>query len=288
MTTIIAADIGGSHITAAQVNLQQKQLVTASLSRCAVNSLAPAAGVLQQWAQCLLQAAQQQPIEQVCLAIPGPFDYREGICLMQDQSKYPALYRLNVKALLANVLQVARENIFLNNDAACFLEGEVFSGSMSGYSRVIGVTLGTGLGSAIYENGRAYSADRWQQPFKDGIAEDYLSGRWFLQQYAAITGKTVSGVKALAALAPDSDAVQRIFDAFGQQLAAFLIGFIKDAQAEAVVIGGNIARAYPLFKHTLIAGVYDQFPHVVIAPAALGEQAALMGAGSSWLHHPSI
>jgi Transcriptional regulator/sugar kinase len=272
---VIGADIGGSHITAAQVDLEHKQMVEASLHRCHVNSLAQPQQVMDEWAACIKKAAGNSPISILCLAMPGPFDYEEGICLIQDQSKYPKLYGMNVKKPLAELLGIKPDDIHINNDAACFLQGETFCGSVQDYNRVIGVTLGTGLGSAIYENGRARSADLWKMPFKESMAENYLSTRWFLQRHAG-----VSGVRELAQMAPNNEQVHALFAEFGQNLAQFLNTFIKNTAAEAVVIGGNIAQAFPLFKQDL----FNHIQHdVLISPSQLGEQSALMGAASFFL-----
>lgn len=275
---VIGADIGGSHITAAQVDVATRQLIMPSLIRIHIDSMAAAADVIQAWATGIKQAMQHNRITKICLAIPGPFDYEKGICLISDQSKYPMLYGLNVKNMLAQTLAIQPDDIYLNNDAACFLQGEVFGGCVSGYRHVVSVTLGTGLGTAVFENGQARSADLWNMPFKDGIAEDYLSARWFMQQYTAIAGSPVSGVKELAGLAMRDEWVKALFTAFGNNLAAFLNRFIENTGAQAVVIGGNIAQSYPLFKDALLANIRSRFPDVCIARSDLGEMAALLGA----------
>jgi glucokinase len=284
---VIGADIGGSHITAARVDLVKKQMITGSLTRCTVDSLAAAEQVIAEWAHCIKEAAGQHAASKICLAMPGPFDYATGICLIQDQSKYPMLYGLNVKKLLAEELDISIEDIFIHNDAACFLQGEVFCGPVSEFDKVISVTLGTGLGSAVYENGIAYSADLWKMPFNNGIAEDYLSARWFLRSYASITGDNINGVRELTSLAHANEWVNSLFDEFGKNLSIFLNRFIADTGAKAVVIGGNIAQAFPLFKNTLITGVHSHFPGITIVPSVLGEQAALIGAASIWHHQQS-
>jgi glucokinase len=220
--------------------------------------------------------------------MPGPFDYEGGICLISDQSKYPLLYGLNVKELLASALDIQPDDIYINNDAACFLQGEMFCGDVSGYHNVISVTLGTGLGTAVYKNGSARSADLWNMPLNDAIAEEYLSTRWFVKQYAAITGNHISGVRELAGLAMANTLIRGLFIEFGRNLAAFLNRFIGQTGAQAVVIGGNIAQSYSLFKDTLLAGVKSRFPDVAITTSLLGEEAALVGAGSFWFQQLSV
>jgi glucokinase len=277
---VIGADIGGSHITAAPVDLSSKQLITASLVRLHVNSLATAEEVIDTWAQCIKQAMQQTQCKKVCLAMPGPFDYAAGICFISDQNKYPLLYGLNVKELLSPVLEVAVADIHINNDAACFLQGEVFNGSLTGYQHAVSVTLGTGLGTAVYENGAAKSADLWNMPFQDSMAEDYLSTRWFVKQYAAITGQQINGVRELAGLAMANSLVKGLFNEFGKNLALFLHRFTESTGAKAVVIGGNIAQSYSLFKDALLTELGNRNTNVFITASTLGELAAVIGAGS--------
>src|SRR6478735_7789895 len=145
---VIGADIGGSHITAAQIDVADRQLIKTSLVRSHVDSLASAQEVVNVWAGCIKQAMQQEEISKVCLAMPGPFNYEEGICFISDQNKYPQLYGLNVKKMLADALTIDPIAIYIYNDAACFLQGEVFCGSLKDRQLAISVTLGTGLGTA--------------------------------------------------------------------------------------------------------------------------------------------
>jgi glucokinase len=282
---VIGADIGGSHITAAQVDVTSRQLITSSLVRLHVDSMAAAQDVIDVWATGIKQAKQHAPVNKICLAMPGPFDYAAGICLIRDQNKYPTLYGLNVKNMLALALEINADDIYINNDAACFLQGEVFCGSVSGLKNVISVTLGTGLGTAVYENGNARSADLWNMPLYDGIAEDYLSTRWFVKRYTAISGSPVNGVKELVGQAMHDELVRTMFNEFGNNLAIFLNRFIESSSAKAVVIGGNITQAFPLFKDALLAGIGSRFPEALITTSVLGEQAALVGAAGFWSQH---
>src|SRR5690606_20272152 len=119
------------------------------------------------------------------------------ISKIKDQKKFQSLYNLNVRQELSRRLSIPPEHIRFINDAASFLQGEVFCGAGRDYKRVLGLTLGTGLGSAICKEGVAEDADLWNSLFKDGIVEDYLSGRWFLQRYTKLSDDTVCDVKEL-------------------------------------------------------------------------------------------
>ncbi len=280
----IGADIGGTHCTAAVVDLKQRKIVTSSLSRMPLNANAAAGDIIAAWSSCIASAKKDISIAAVCLAMPGPFDYEQGISLMQGQHKYEALYGLNVKQLLAQSLQLTEAAIFMANDAACFLYGEVFGGAAVKHAdkTVIGITLGTGLGSAIYKEGTARNADLWCMPFLEGIAEDYLSSHWCVQRFNTLTGIMVSGVRELAQLATSDERAMLVFHEFGNHLAQMLAQFIEMEHPSAVCIGGNISKAFPLFGNILAETLGRRYPHISIEPSILGEEAAMLGAVGSW------
>ena len=169
------------------------------------------------------------------------------------------------------------------NDAASFLQGEWFGGAANGFERVIGITLGTGLGTCVYEKHHASNANLWSLPFKDGIAEDYLSTRWFVSRYEELTGNKVSGVRELSGLVNTDSGVKRIFNEFGVNLGDFLTKFLKMAPADLVVLGGNISKSYRYFKEPLLETLQkNKRSETEIRTALLGEEAALIGAASYW------
>ncbi|MCF3109396.1 ROK family protein [Niabella sp. CC-SYL272] len=281
---VLAADIGGTHITAALIDVGKRQIIKSSLMRKPVNSGAAAAPVIRSWSACMQAAMQDATVSKICIAMPGPFDYHNGVSLMTAQGKYDALYGLNIKQLLAAALDRVPQQFFIKNDAACFLQGEIFAGAVNeSFDQVLGITLGTGLGSAFYKQGIAENADLWKHPFREGIAEDYLSTRWFVQRYAALSGRVLNGVQEIAACAATDENIPLLFKEFGKNLGAFLKCFIEMNPAEAVVIGGNITRAYEAFQREIELVLHQQFPLVTIRRSVLGEAAALYGAAASWL-----
>jgi len=54
------------------------------------------------------------------------------------------------------------------------------------------------MGFVLYVNGEITNARLNVLPFKHGMAEEYLSARWFIQTYQQYTGIQVNGVKELA------------------------------------------------------------------------------------------
>lgn len=281
---IISADIGGSHITAAVVDLTNKRIIDATRTRLNVDSDGTWAAILGTWANGLKGALKNfdKPVELVAMAMPGPFDYKNGISWIRGLGKYEAIYGLNIKQYLATELGIDPENILFRNDAEAFLHGEVFAGAGLGYKKIIGITLGTGLGSAQSSDGITADVNRGSSNFGDTIADDYMSTRWFVRRYRELTGKTVVNVKELALVADTDADVQRVFKEFTSNLVLFLKAFINDERPELLIIGGNIARASKLFLPSLKFQLAAYFDDIDIKIAELGEDSSIMGAAASF------
>src|SRR5690606_21320315 len=281
---VLGVDIGGSHITAALVNLKTREILSYSCKRMFVNSQGSAEEIIAHWCEIINNSFSsiEGSYKKIGIAMPGPFDYEKGISLMQNQDKFNALYQLNIKEELAVRLDIPAGNIRFINDAVGFLQGEVFNGEGRNYKRVIGLTLGTGLGSAICTDGITEDADLWKSRFKEGIAEDYLSSRWFLKRYTEITGKTVKGVKELLQLTSSESYIEEMFLEFAKNLFIFLSPLIKKYDTEVVVIGGNISNAFKLFLPELTSLLEENEIKTVIKITSLKEDASLVGAASCW------
>jgi glucokinase len=196
----LGVDIGGSHITAALVDLKSKTLFENSLMRSKVDSQGNAEDIISAWTDTISSVIKNvgNGVKHIGIAVPGPFDYEHGISLIKDQDKFRSLYSRNIKAELFQRLDLPEKNICFINDAVGFLQGEIFTGAAGVEQNVLGLTLGTGLGSALYLGEQAFDADLWHTPLFLGIAEDYLSTGWFIGRYGELTGTAVDGVREIA------------------------------------------------------------------------------------------
>ncbi|NEM98412.1 ROK family protein [Pontibacter burrus] len=281
---ILGADIGGTHITTALVDLSTPKILHETMTRQPVAANGSIADIIASWSSAMLTTIgkHKTEIKKVGIAMPGPFDYENGIALMQNQDKYDALYGVNVKELLAGALQLDTQNIRFQNDAPCFLLGEAFAGAAQGYNRVSGLTLGTGLGSATTVGGKSWDANLWDTPFRDGIAEEYLSSRWFVKRFYELSGRKAANVKSIVELLPTEPKVQELFAEYADNLATFLGDFVRQEQPEVIILGGNIAKAFNLFGDALQEKLLAQRMTIPVKTAQLGEEAALLGAASLW------
>lgn len=277
----IGVDIGGSHITAAHISAADFKIVKGSRVRERVASMEGADVIIKAWVDALAPLVISSGDEQIYIgiAMPGPFDYENGISLMKGTKKYDSLYALNVLEILSEKLGIPQDHILFRNDAESFLHGELAAGAVVGEKRAVGITLGTGLGSASNCKGSTVDSDRAFLPFKGKIAEEYISTRWFSNRYQEITGKEVKNVESVLD-SGDHAIIDQIFEEFGENLALFLNDFIEEEQPDVVVIGGNIAKTWDHFIPVVLKHLKNK--NVVLKQSVMWEDAALVGAAYSW------
>ncbi len=273
---IAGVDIGGSHITSAIVNVDLGEILQETLVRQTIDSHAPAAHILEQWASAIKESLAQAGIRDssVGIAMPGPLDYEQGICLIKGQDKYEDLYGLNIKQMLADALSISPEKITFINDACAFLRGEISGNLQQQYPTILGFTLGTGLGSVSYNDGVIVDADLWRMPFRESIAEEYLATRWFTRRYAELSGCSIPNVRDML----NTPLSPVIFSEFSENLCAVIIEALRRFPSQAIVLGGNIAKASEYFLPATRNLLQEQGYDVPLYIARFGESAALMGA----------
>lgn len=279
MQNVVGIDIGGSHITMAQVDPEKREIIDSTYIREHVDSFEIREVIFSAWTSAVEKAIYGLNKEELLIgiAMPGPFDYEKGIALMQ-QGKFIDIYQLNVKEELAERLSISSGQIYFVNDAAAFLEGEVFGGCVQEFKRIFGVTLGTGLGTTFYDGDAATDEDLWDSPFKDSICEDYLATRWFVNYYAELTGEEISGTKEL--LDKPKEIQSRIFDTYADSFAEFIVKYVNHYNPEVLVIGGNIAKTYPYFEQRFNENLAKNNINLPVKISAIFEDAAILGAAS--------
>jgi glucokinase len=281
---ILTADIGGSHITTGICELGTYFILPDSLARTGLSSKASAKIILDSWSDAFRQTIKSVsvPISGLALAMPGPFDYDKGISYIKGLNKYEAIYGMDIKAHLAEELNLHPDHIRFRNDAEATIAGEVLAGAGKGYQNVMGITLGTGFGSAHCINNITQDINLGSEPFKNTIADDILSTRWFLKQYYEATGISAAGVKELALIAEESKVSRDIFSQFAVNLSDFLEAPIERLKPEVLIVCGNIARASKLF----LPYVKKRLTSTTIITGELGENAALIGAAGLFENTP--
>lgn len=277
---IAAFDIGGTHVAAARVDPSTASVVPESRRRIAL----PSGGSREELVARLVGAAEavaSDRIERCGVAVPAPFDYERGIFRLRH--KLSGLYGVDVRHELAEPLGLSGSAVTFVNDAAAFLLGEWWAGAAQGHARAVGITLGTGLGSAFLADGRIVDSGPnvpadgalYLVPFRGEPVEERISRGALLARYA----EPGIDVEQIAARARDGDA--RASDAFrtvAADLAEFLCPWLDGFRAGCLVVGGSIAHAWDLLEPVLRPALAPVEPLELLARAARIDDAPLLGA----------
>jgi glucokinase len=285
----IGADIGGSHITCAAVDLSAGKVMKNTMAERAVNNQAHATEIISTWASCINEVLEKISAHEVIgigFAMPGPFDYVNGICLIRGVAKYENLYGFNIGDAIVSSLDVPDSfSARFMNDASSFAVGEAWAGKASETKKSMCITLGTGFGSAFISD-KIPVVDGpdvpklgcvYHLPFNGNIADESFSTRWFIGSYKKLTGREVSGVKELSELASSDKVAMKLFTEYGDNMGLFLAPWLNKFKAEILVIGGNISHAYNLFGKVFESRLASEKCSCKIEISELKEDAALLG-----------
>jgi glucokinase len=290
---IPALDIGGTHVTAGVVDLGTREVRPPGTRRFPVPSDGSAARIVAAIVDAAL-TLDAGPGKHWAIAVPGPFDYARGVALYRGVGKFETLYGLDLRAALMTALPEPASVTFVN-DAAAFLLGEHWAGAARGHERAVGITLGSGVGSAFLV-GRTGIVEHGPYVPPQGRAdllayagrplEDTVSRRAVRAAYAHASGsggEPLADVREITDRARGADrAAQRVLsdamNALGQVIAPWLARF----EATVLVVGGSVAGSWDLLAGPLGAAITGAEPDLpasfALSPAALPVQAPLLGA----------
>ncbi|MGQ8334976.1 ROK family protein [Sunxiuqinia sp. A32] len=286
----IGVDVGGSHVSCAAFDLNEKKYLENTFSETDLDNHAEADVVIASWGKPISETIEKIGKDNVVgigFAMPGPFDYEKGIPLFTgENNKYENIYGLNVPEKLRQFLDLPADfPVRFINDATAFAIGEEWIGKASGSKASLSITLGTGFGSAfIKESLPVASGDTvpdqgcvWHLPFETGIADDYFSTRGVVNRYNEKTGNSVTGAKDVAMAAETEDAAKEVFIDFGIKLVDLLKEWFHKFDVETLVIGGNISRAYDLFWPSMKSALEKEGLNVNVEISELKETASIIG-----------
>ena len=205
---------------------------------------------------------------------------------------------LNGRPLRADLVARLQTNVRLANDANCCALAEATLGSARGRSVVVGLILGTGVGSGIVVNGHLVEgchgiAGEWgHNPMRGeitpcycghvGCVETVISGP-SLERYYRENGGDAIRLPEIAKRAQASEplasaTLARLRDKFGEAIAAM----INILDPDAIVIGGGVGNLDLLYKDETRAAIlrhlFNAELRTELLRPALGDSAGVFGA----------
>ncbi|MGW5866631.1 ROK family protein [Streptomyces sp. NPDC055239] len=271
-------EIGGTHVTAALVDPFRVRV--SRRVRRSLDARGDAEHILGTVVRCAGEL--QVPAGQVWgAAVPGPFDYEKGIARFRGVGKFDDLYGVDVRSGFLDGVRPRPADVVFLNDAHAFSLGEWRAGAAVGHRRCVGITLGTGVGSAFLADGVVRRAGPGVPPegrvdllrWSGAPLEDSVSRRAILARY----GDRDVDVRDIALRAREGEKwAAQVLDEALAALGTVLAPYVRDFGASAVVVGGAMALSWDLVGPAVGVGLGDT--PVRPRPGTLGADAALIGA----------
>lgn len=247
----LGIDLGGTNLC---LGLVENGIVK---ERISVPSFEPSATLdetLEYLAEQIAKVLTPQ-ITKIGIGVPTVVDVHRGI--VYEAANIPSWTEVHLKEFLEGRFGLP---VSVNNDANCYAMGAYGKYPEDAKPEsLVAMTLGTGLGIGIVDNGRLIcgvncgAGELGYLGYNGGCLEEFCSKQFFAKYNAD------SYELSLAAQAGDPEAL-KIFKEFGRHLgyAVSIVMFAYDPSH--VVFGGGIANALPLFKDSIMEYLRENFP----------------------------
>lgn len=267
----LSIDLGGTNIRIAQV----ENGVCFNKASVACPAQQDASVVLNELF-LLIESMMDKRVKGIGVGVPSIVDPVKGIVYnVANISSWKEVY---LKDLLEKEFNVP---VAINNDSNCFALGESRYGEGRFYNHMVGVTMGTGIGAGVIINRHLYCGQHMgageigSLPYLDSDFEHYCSS-FFFKRY-----NSTGAILAEKASSGDQWALN-IWEEFGQHLGHFMKAILYTYAPEAIILGGGIAPAFPLFQKTMTETMQD-YPYKIILNnvkiiVSSHEDAGLLGA----------
>ena len=239
--SIVGIDLGGTKISAGIVTGNELNKISSKK----IN----ASGSVEEVLEDLFSVTDElmnNAVSSIGIGVPGLVDTERGIVF--DVMNIPSWKEVPLQKHMQDRYHLP---IYINNDANCFALGEYYFGKGKGYHSVIGLTIGTGLGSGLILNkklftGKNFGAGEFGMiDYMDHVYEYYASGQYFNNVYQ-IDGEVVFK----DAKKGDREAL-KMYEEMGMHLGNAIKTILYALDVELIILGGSVRHAYPYFSETM-------------------------------------
>ena len=294
--TYLGVDIGGTAVKLGLVDETGRVLRRAERSVSFDGYKTPILDTVQTAIRDFLGNHDVPKLEGIGVSATGQIDSRRGV-VAGTCGNFPGWIGVDIKGTLEREFGLP---VTVANDANCMVLGEVWVGAAKGYTDVIGVTLGTGVGGGIITGGRLLEGARglggelghFRLHALDGVACT-CGAIGCYERYAATTA-LVRGAQKMGLDAPDGRTIfeaaaagdartQVVLNHWINEIAQGLAGLVHIFNPQLILIGGGVSAQQALLIDPLAekvrASVMPAFAEgLEVKAAALQNDAGLVGA----------
>lgn len=290
MSNVIGIDIGGTNIKVGIVSQKQKLLELWQEPTATDTE----DDLIDQITKIVAKFKNKHGIQRVGIGIAGLVNHQKGVVFV---SPHLPLYATPLKEILQDRLKMT---VAIDNDVNVNALGERFFGAAKNSENFIYLTIGTGIGGAIFINGRLYRGIEgfageightivdMRGPICDcnaqGCLEALASGS-VLKKITGLRGEEVS-IRAQAGDQKSIDALKFI----GKNLGVGIANVINIFDPGMVILGGKVVKSGKILFDALTDEVKNRtlgykYRNVRIEISSLGDKAGPLGAAMMALHN---
>ncbi len=226
------------------------------------------------------------------IGTPGFIDADKGVVTFSGN--IDGWTGLNLKEAVEDFIDLP---VFVENDANIALLAEKWIGSAENYSNVVMITLGTGVGGAVYnDKGGLLQGAHFQgaelghmmlHPGGDyctcgqhGCVEAYCAGTALAKEYKKLTCENKTGEEILSQVETDP-AAKQVLETYQYDLAYFLTSLRNTFDPEVIVVGGGVINSRDVWWDGMIEkfnDVCNNTLNISVIPAKYLNDSGVIGA----------
>jgi glucokinase len=300
ITYAVGVDLGGTFVKAALVSNTGDIIFKEKLSIGSEALKENILDTLESIIRALIDKGKKKQFDIIGIGIGTPGIVYEGTVL-GGADNLKGWENINLSTYYSTIFNLP---VLIDNDANVMGLGEIIFGAAKGSSDVIFITVGTGIGGAIFINGELYSGYKNRggelghitiehngldcNCGGKGCLEAYASTTALIEQYVYLTGENIDTINGRYIVKKfnekDKDAIKCMKEHtnyLGHGIASFINAFAP----QKVIIGGGISEAGQFYIDMIKESAFnyamaDCSVNTEIMGAKLGNDAGCLGAAS--------
>lgn len=236
---------------------------------------------------------QYDNIDRVGVSTAGQVDSENGI-VVYSTDNIPYYTGMRVKSLIENKTGIPT---FVENDVNCAALGEAYFGAAKGVSDFICLTLGTGVGGAIFLNNKLYkgssssagelghmiihSGGKQCTCGGEGCYECYASASALIKAVNKVSPVELNAFQIFEKENIEKPEIRSEIDKWIDEIIVGLVNIIYIFNPSMIVLGGGIMNEdyiIELIDRKIYSRLMDNFKNVKIVRPKLGNDAGMIGA----------